>query len=155
MDVHIWAEDLASWNLIAHLLTGLLVLGALTHHLVIIARGRTAARPRATRRLAFWATLGYLLSFAWGVLVYPSFRYYVRHLYLDDALPWATGLFEIKEHALAIGLAVLPAYYASSRSVKDLDAKDRRFHVLSVLVLNGLVWYGFIVGAVVVNMRGV
>jgi hypothetical protein len=35
----------------------------------------------------------------------------VRATYLTQ-LPWATGLFEVKEHAAALGLALIPTYWA-------------------------------------------
>jgi hypothetical protein len=58
--------------------------------------------------------LAYLFSFVFGLLIYPVFRVKVRAEYFDPKIPWATGLFEIKEYVGAIGLFiafVLLGYY--------------------------------------------
>lgn len=58
--------------------------------------------------------LAYLLSFLFGLLIYPVFRIKVRAEYFDPKLPWLTGLFEIKEYIGVIGLfvaLVLLGYY--------------------------------------------
>ena len=52
------------------------------------------------------ATIGYLATFGFGLLVYPRFRVYVRGAFLDERAPSSTGLFEIKEHVAAVGIFV-------------------------------------------------
>lgn len=52
------------------------------------------------------ATIGYLATFGFGLLVYPRFRVYVRGAFLDAQAPNSTGLFEIKEHVAAVGFFV-------------------------------------------------
>ncbi|MDP2587471.1 MAG: hypothetical protein Q8P33_01690 [bacterium] len=52
------------------------------------------------------ATIGYLATFGFGLLVYPRFRVYVRGAFLDARAPNSTGLFEIKEHVAAVGFFV-------------------------------------------------
>ncbi len=155
MDARIWGQELARLNLVLHLLTGVLLLGATTHHLVLVLKGKALARRALVARYAFWATVAYLTCFFLGAILYPTYGYHVRYLYQDAAAPWATGLFEIKEHCLAVGLAILPFYYVSSRSLAKLNDHERRLHALSVSVLSGIVWYAFIIGAVLVNLRGV
>ena len=152
--VYIWGERLAQVNTIIHLLTGVFLLGALTHHLWLVIRREVSTYAKAVRRFSFWAVLSYLVCFAWGCFVYPYFRYYVRFLVQDKRAPEATGLFEIKEHWIAIGLAILPFYYLTSRAVNQLDKRDLRLHQASVVGMNVVVWYSFVVGAVLVLLRG-
>ena len=52
------------------------------------------------------AAIAYLLTFLMGWLIYPVFRVDVRAAFLDKLNPWATGLFEIKEHLAAVGAFV-------------------------------------------------
>jgi len=154
MGVHIWGETLEPLNAIAHLLLGVLLLGAVTHHAWLLARGNFQDRTRQVRRYAFWASLAYTLCLLWGIWVYPAFRVYVRAAYQDTQAPWATGLFEIKEHWAALGLAVLPFYYLSSRSLKTLDATTLRWHAVSASWLAIIAWYSFVLGAFLMDMKG-
>ena len=86
--------------------------------------------------------------------MYPTYRYYVRFLLQDKRAPWATGLFEIKEHWLAIGLAILPFYVVTSRAVGNPDKRDLLLNHASVVGMNIVVWYSFVIGAVLVYLRG-
>ena len=53
--------------------------------------------------IGLWA---YILTFVFGLIIYPVFRIKVRAAYFDPELPWLTGLFEIKEFVGAIGLFI-------------------------------------------------
>lgn len=154
MNVHIWGEDLESLNVVVHLLLGVLLLGAITHHAWLVVCGKIRDRARQVRRYAFWASLAYLVCFLWGIWIYPSFRYYVRAAHQDAQAPWATGLFEIKEHWAALGLAVLPFYYLSSRSLKSLEAATLRWHTVSAAWMAIIAWYSFVLGAFLTDMKG-
>ncbi|GMV66019.1 MAG: hypothetical protein AMXMBFR75_18160 [Candidatus Hinthialibacteria bacterium] len=46
-----------------------------------------------------------------GGMLYPDFRVNHRAAYVDQHYPWITGLFEIKEHSGAFGLALLLALF--------------------------------------------
>jgi hypothetical protein len=52
------------------------------------------------------ASLSYLATFVFGLLVYPVFRVNIRAEFLDKNAPHITGLFEIKEHLAALGAFV-------------------------------------------------
>ncbi|NIA15105.1 MAG: hypothetical protein GWP08_13620 [Nitrospiraceae bacterium] len=154
METRVWGDGLAPLNLVLHLMVCLPLLGALTHHLVKVING-TYARGRLVARYARWVTVSYLICFIFGVIIYPAFSFHVRYTFMDAAEPWATGLFEIKEHLLALGCAILPFYYLSSQSAPKLDRRHRRLHAVSVFALSVIVWYAFIVGAVLMNIRGI
>jgi hypothetical protein len=91
----------------------------------------------------------YCVTALLGAVGYIPFRVFVRAPYLDAHAPWATGLFEAKEHAVAIGLAVLPAYRAAWREPGGL-APRRAFTAF----LAAVAWWGVLVGHVVNNVRG-
>lgn len=59
---------------------------------------------RVGRILGLISSSGYILTFVLGLLIYPVFRVKVRVYDFDLMRPWATGIFEIKEHLSSLGL---------------------------------------------------
>ena len=143
--------------LLPHGLSAMFLLGAVTHQALALwlpERGRPsgwwhslrAVHPeRYVRAVVFLFCLTLLL----GAANYLRFRVFVRAEYLDVHAPWATGLFEIKEHAAAIGLTVLPAYWLVWRESSSSSAR-RAFTTL----LAAVTWWNFVVGHIVNNVRG-
>jgi len=64
----------------------------------------------------------------------------------------ANGVFEIKEHLIAIGLGLLPAYWLFWQQPLDSAAASARRALTWLLAF--FVWWGFIVGHVLNNIRG-
>jgi hypothetical protein len=143
--------------LLLHGLSGMLLLGAVTHQALAVwvpEAGQPTGWWHAVRavhpdRFVRAIVLLFCLTALLGAIEYLPFRVFVRAPYLDARVPWATGLFEIKEHAVAIGLAVLPAYWAVWHS-PDATASRRAFTTL----LAAVTWWSFLVGHVVNNVRG-
>jgi len=142
--------------LLLHGLSAVLLLGAITHQALALWAPTTshggwwdhlrAVHPeRYTRMIIVLFSVTALL----GAISYPPFRAVARAEYLDAHAPWTVGLFEIKEHAAAIGLALLPAYWAVWRNAAE--PRGRRA-VTSLLTL--ITWWNFLVGHVVNNVRG-
>ena len=143
--------------LVLHGLSAMLLLGAVTHQALALwwpASGQHAAwwhslravhPERYVRAIVFLFCLTVLL----GAIDYLPFRLFARAQYLDAHVPWATGLFEVKEHAAAIGLALLPAYWAVWRQPTETAAR-RAFTTF----LAAVVWWNFLVGHIVNNIRG-
>jgi hypothetical protein len=143
--------------LLVHGVSAALLWGALTHQALAVAW------PGPRTGSGFWASLravhaeryvrAVILLFCFtvflGALLYPEFRIEVRAGFLDAQKPWATGLFEIKEHAAAMGLATLPLYAAAWR-----DPKAKGAQRLATLFLAAIVWFNFVVGHIVNNLRG-
>lgn len=143
--------------LLVHGLAAVLLWGAVTHQAVALwwpgsragggfwngLRGVRAERYSQAVAVLFVSTL------ALGAILYAPFRVLVRATYLDAHAPWATGLFEIKEHAAAIGLALLPAYLAAWKEPQTLRAR-RALTTLLMLI----VWFNYLVGHIVNNLRG-
>lgn len=146
--------------LILHGLAGVALLGALTHQSVsVLATGRGARSSFFSRYLrvdprAFTVTVVVLfaLSVVLGAVIYPTYRVDVRIPFEEMALGWAIGLFEMKEHAGGIGLGLLPLYFVLWRGeFADSHRLDRK---VITLLLAAMVWFDFIVGHVLNNIRG-
>ena len=116
-------------------------------HNGILAAAALAGRPvrdGLQRRYARWLPWAYVATFALGLVVYPPWRTEVRAAFLDARYPWATALFEVKEHALALGLLVLAWYVPAARSGEEpRGATGRLYHAaglyLAVAVVLGAV----------------
>ncbi len=146
--------------LIIHGLLGVALLGALTHQSVSLLRGRAARgvafldRYAGARDRTFTAAIIALFAanVAVGAIIYPDYRLGVRIPFEEMSLGWAVGVFELKEHFAGLGLAMLPYYAYTWRSE---NAEALRFDRLMItLVLAVVVWWDFLVGHVLNNIRG-
>jgi hypothetical protein len=143
--------------LLVHGLSAVLLWGALTHQALALWWPGPRSAPgwwgglRAVHaeRYAQAVVVLFISTLALGAILYAPFRVVVRADYMDAQVPWATGLFEIKEHAAAIGLALLPAYLSAWRD--ESGARARR-GLTTLLAL--IVWFNYLVGHVVNNVRG-
>jgi hypothetical protein len=147
--------------LILHSLVGVALLGAITHQLVSMYR-----RPKPPRSGSFIdrytgvnqqvfviAVISlYVAQVILGAIIYPSYRLNVRPSFEDMFLFKAVGLFESKEHFAGIGLGLLPLYYFLWRP--SAGESHRRDRVALTSVLAFIVWWGFLVGHVLNNIRG-
>jgi len=136
-----------------HWLGGIATVGTCTHLLVRLAYRSRHGKPSTARvRLhSLILLIAYLSTWILGTLIYPTFRIRVRADLLDKTYPWATGLFEIKEHAATLILIPVIAIYAMGRKLDFGNAQDRRYSslfvglvivVLTVTIYNACVgWY--------------
>lgn len=135
----------------------MLLLGAVTHQALAVWLPTKGQQPgwwqslRAVHpeRYVLAVIVLFCLTALLGAINYAPFRVFTRGEYLDAHAPWATGLFEVKEHASAIGLAVLPAYWAVWREPEEATAR-RAF----TTILAAVAWWNFLVGHIVNNVRG-
>ena len=145
--------------LILHGLVAVALLGAITHQ--TLASGSPRARPgsffgrfRAVRAAGFADAIVvlYVISTVLGAVVYLYFRVAIRPE-LERGDQWtAIGLFDIKEHFVAIGMALLPAYWVCWR--RPLADESPRTRNVLTLILAVIVWWGFLIGHVLNNIRG-
>jgi hypothetical protein len=144
---------------IIHGLLAIALLGAITH------QGFSAWRKPAPARLfvdRFRAvpSLGYtnavvvlyLITFAFGAYIYPTFVLDVKASVSDAGMRSTIGVFQIKEHVAVIGLALLPAYWHYwKRAPLTVNLLTRR-------VLTGIImlstWWSLVIGHVLNNVRG-
>ena len=87
-----------------------------------------------------------------GGLLYPDYRIEVRTTLEDMQLRAANGAFETKEHLVAVGLGLLPAYALFWRApLNAAYAGVRRYVTVTLAVV---VWFSFLVGHVLNNIKG-
>lgn len=156
--------------LLLHGLAGVALLGALTHQLVGALRharpvpaASTPASPGGAGFLRRYASvrphaftiaivLLFLLCVIPGGTIYPAYRLDVRVPFEEMGLWWAVGLFEVKEHWGGVGLGLLPLYAWLWHSPQAVEAvRDRR---IVTGLLAAIVWFDFIAGHVLNNLRG-
>jgi hypothetical protein len=150
---------MATTLLIFHALVGVALLGALTHQTVSALRrptkrtGSFIDRYTGVNQKTFTISVVvlYLVGLSLGAVIYPTYRLEVRIPFEEMRLGWAIGLFELKEHFVGIGVGILPLY-ANSWRTNDASL-DRTRRILTVL-LAVIVWWGFLVGHVLNNIRG-
>ena len=95
----------------------------------------------------------YVLQALMGAWVYVKYRTYVRIPMEELRHFWTVGSFELKEHVVTMGLALLPAYWYFWREPLSAEHDGVRRWVTVFLALS--VWYAFIVGHVANDFRGV
>jgi hypothetical protein len=95
----------------------------------------------------------YALSALMGALLYLPFRIDIRPD-LERAGHWqGLGLFDLKEHFVAIGLALLPAYWICWQK-KYADESAQAPAAALTLILAFIVWWSFLIGHVLNNIMG-
>ena len=101
----VFLENFYEFLLLVHLFATFVLVGSMTHNLLIVIG---YVRGKFGRQKLEWLYVGvslwaYAIVYVIGVLIYPAYGARIRHPYLDRQLPWATGLFEVKEHWGAVG----------------------------------------------------
>jgi len=151
---------LATFLLIVHGLVAVALLGALTHQTLATwapARGRSGSffsRFRTVPPASFTnaVVILYMISALLGSIVYLYFRVDIRPS-LERAGHWpALGFFDIKEHFISIGVALLPAYWVCWR--RPGAGESHRLRAPLTAILAFIVWWGFLTGHVVNNIMG-
>jgi len=146
--------------LILHGLLAVGLLGAITHQALSVlplasAKGQRTFidRFRGVNAPAYATPIVvlFVVTAIGGALLYPQYRIDVRPALEDMQNGAANGVFEIKEHLIAIGLGLLPAYWYFWQQPLNADASARR---ALTWLLAFFVWWGFIVGHVLNNIRG-
>ncbi len=133
-----------------------MLVGSLTHNLFVVVgylRGKFGRKKLELRYLKY-TFYSYVLVYIFGALEYPAFRIYVRG-YFDPELPWATGLFEVKEHWGAIGLAIITACYILRENFEPDEERDKLWLYAGLcFILNIIVWYKVFAGCYLSLLRG-
>jgi hypothetical protein len=150
--------------LILHGLLAVGLLGAITHQalsvlpLAAVKGQRTFIdRFRGVNAPAYATPIVvlFVVTAIGGALLYPQYRIDVRPALEDMQNAAANGVFEIKEHLIAIGMGLLPAYWyfwQQPDNAQRAEAATARRALTWLLAF--FVWWGFIVGHVLNNIRG-
>src|SRR5215467_3340898 len=150
--------------LILHGLLAVGLLGAITHQALSVlplasAKGQRTFidRFRGVNAPAYATPIVvlFVITAIGGALLYPQYRIDVRPALEDMQNAAANGVFEIKEHLIAIGMGLLPAYWyfwQQPDNAQRAEAATARRALTWLLAF--FVWWGFIVGHVLNNIRG-
>jgi len=154
----VFLENYYNFLILLHLFATFVLVGAMTHNLVIVlkyVRGKFGKKKleHFYVKISLWA---YVIVYVLGALAYPAFRINTRAALFDVDMRWATGLFEVKEHWGALGLAFFFVYYLLRRSFEpDQERSKLYFYVPLCLLLNLIFWYKVIVGCYLALLKGV
>lgn len=144
--------------LIIHGLCAVFLVGAITHQALGVFWPRRPGQSGFVARMRVANSSGYVnaiivlycITFILGALNYPTYRVFVRPPLQDLQLTYAIGLFEVKENFAAIVLAMLPSYWYFWR--KSPEFPVTRNAITAILFVT--VWYNFIAGHILNNVRG-
>lgn len=140
-----------------HACAAIVLVGSTTHH-ALIARGYLRGRHKLRLGNIYAATMvvTYLITFGFGLLACPTYRYHVRGLYFDRYEHWASNLFDMKENFAAVGLPLVIAIFVMSRALnpKDEPGLVVGYAVFSFLVTS-IVWFDVISGLLITMTRGI
>ncbi|MBZ6076508.1 hypothetical protein [Microvirga puerhi] len=151
---------MATILLILHGLVAVALLGATMHQTLATW---TSMRPRPGSFFGRFRTvpsaafadaivLLFVTSALLGAVVYLYFRVDVRPQ-LERGGHWqALGFLDMKEHFVAIGLGLLPAYWVCWQQPQGGELTRTRTALTTILT--GIVWWSFLVGHVVNNIMG-
>jgi len=146
--------------LIVHGLVAVALLGAITHQ-TWATWARAGARPgsffgrfRAVQSASFAnaIVLLYAITALLGAIVYLYFKVDVGPELERDGHWQALGFLDLKEDFVAIGLALLPAYWVCWRRPRADEPALTRAALTSVLAF--IVWWSFLIGHVMNNIMG-
>ena len=147
--------------LLLHGLCAVALLGAITHQALAASikrgelRGRSfLARFRATDSTAYATPIAvmFLAVMLIGAVLYPRYRFSVRPFVQSMDLRAANGAFELKEHFSALGLVMLPAYWACWKQPLAPEYDTARVGLTWMLAL--IVWWNFVAGQWLVAIKG-
>jgi hypothetical protein len=147
--------------LILHGLLAVTLLGAITHQALSVVPPRVAAGPLSfvgrfrsvdSGAYATAVVVLFVVTAIGGGLLYPQYRLDVRTALEDLQLRSANGVFEIKEHLVAIGLGLLPTYWLFWKAPLASEQAVARRYLTWLLAL--IVWWSFLVGHVLNNIKG-
>jgi hypothetical protein len=149
---------MATFLVILHGLMAVALLGSITHQAIAVvwpARSKSGfvnAYRSVSSRIYVNANIALFLAVALvGAYIYPIYRVWVR-TYLENArLFSAVGSFEIKEQFISIGLGLLPLYWLVWRRPEPAGDSAR---AAVTLMLCFIVWFSFLVGHILNNIRG-
>lgn len=150
-------HGLARLLVVVHAVAAIVLVGAATHHAIVaIGYLRGVYKVRLGSIYAATVAVTWLVTFALGLAAYPTFRFAVRALYMDRHEPWASNLFDLKEHTAAFGIPFVLGTWALSRVMEP--KRDRGLawaYAAMVVLIAAIVWFDVLAGLVITMVRGV
>jgi hypothetical protein len=144
---------------VLHGIVAIGLLGAITHQGLTVWRKPAPAQLFIDRfraipavRFANPVAVLYVLTFALGAYIYPTFVLDVKGAVADYGMKKTIGMFQMKEHIAVIGLGLLPAYWHFWRSVPAGEGVRTRRLLTTVLLV--AVWWNLVIGHILVHVKG-
>jgi hypothetical protein len=138
------------------------LLGALSHQAMSVLRPVRVGTSQAGIVTRFSAVHGpvyaaavcvlWTVTFFFGAWIYTKYRMYVRIPIEAQGFFKTQGVFDLKEHVASIGLGLLPIYWFFWKNARNADYDSARKWL--TVVLAAMVWYMFLVGHILNNVRG-
>lgn len=146
--------------LIVHLLLAVTLLGAVTHQVYAVWRPVPAGQAsflgsfHAVRTQLYVTPIVilFICVIALGGIMYPTFRNHVSPALVTLNLQHFQGFFDMKEHLAALGFGTLAVYWYLWKAVPLNEQTRTRQMVTSIIAF--IVWYNFIVGHLLNNIKG-
>lgn len=149
--------------LLLHDLCALFLIGALTHQTAAAWRSTPLTRRPTSIAASFSAVrasvyarsiaISYVITMVLGDVLYGPYRVDVKTAIFDLELWSWNGIFEIKEHLVALGFFLLVPYVILWHTPQDAAlARSRR---LLTTLLTIIVWYALVAGHLLNNLKGV
>jgi hypothetical protein len=146
--------------LIVHGLLAVALLGAITHQAASVCWPRRkpaenfVGRFRSVAGAAYAnaVVLLYISTMILGAIIYPEFRVSIRGVVEELGHRAVMGAFEIKEHFVVVGMAMLLPYWLFWRMPLAEQYAKTRAALTAILAF--IVWWGFLVGHIINNIRG-
>lgn len=155
----IFLENLSKLLLFLHLISTIVLIGSISLNLIIILAGYWRGKffkknlEKLCVKTSFWT---YAIVCIFGALAYPTFRVRIRYEYFDKTLPWATGLFEVKEHWSTIGFTLFMAYYfLREKFDPEIEKENLFFYTLMCCILFIIIWYSASIGYYLTTLKGI
>jgi hypothetical protein len=116
----VFLSGAARWLLMLHAVLGLAAVGSSVHLALGAVRVWQGKAPSMSRAQQHSLLVACLLSAALlvGLVLYPHYRVNVRGYVLDATAPWASNLFDIKEHLALLAFPLSLALWALRRQVR-------------------------------------
>jgi hypothetical protein len=162
-----YVSDTTFWTilLIIHGLLAVALLGAITHQAMSVLMpvrrvAGVAGEPGIVTRFRSVQGAGYaaavcvlwIVIYIFGSWLYTKYRMYVRIPIEAQGFFKTQGVFDLKEHVASIGLGLLPIYWFFWKNARNADYDGARKWL--TVVLAAMVWYMFLVGHILNNVRG-
>ncbi len=163
-----WLYDIISVNafwtslLIIHGLVAVALLGAISHQSLAVLRPIISPNRdksffeefRSVKAMKYTnaVCILWIISFLLGGWIYSEYRINVRIPIEQQEYFKTLGVFELKEHLVVLGLAMLPIYHFAWKYAQD--AKYAQLRKYTTLFLALVCWYAFLIGHIVNNVRG-
>jgi hypothetical protein len=157
-DIGVFLHGARRLLVLLHAGGSIVLIGAATHHALQMRRYLSGdfSREGLEKLYAKVVSVAYVLTYALGALLYPSYRVYVRGCYLDRHAPAYAGLFDLKETYASLALVVALALGALAFSLRPAEAPALvRVYAVMSLIVCAVVWFDVIAGVLIVSVRGI